>query len=268
MKKIIILIVLFVTLFNIGYSYEEEKHNMHTENSHEGHHGKEEGLSLEIGAFTMIKSNLYKGADNEIKLEPYINFKMGRVEFEGESLNISLFNKNNIQLALHGRFYGIGYESSDSKYLKGMKKRNLGFFAGLQCTYESEFLASKITLINENDITGDSNGSLSALKISKVIELRENLFLQPMFALNYIDSSYSNYYYGVKNNESNFEREYYKPKGSFYLSSELMGVYMLNEKISLVALYEINGLSQEVKDSPIVDDKIVQSFLLGCTYKF
>lgn len=105
MKKLIILITIFFIVAGLSYSDEDGK------------------FIFKIGILAKHKESLYVGVDSKLILFPYLQIKYKRVNFDGDRINLELFQKSGFNFRLVSKINYDGYKGEDSDYLQGMEDR-------------------------------------------------------------------------------------------------------------------------------------------------
>ncbi len=223
---------------------------------------------LRGGISPKLKESLYVGADSKLTILPCLQIKYKIVNFDGDRLNIDLFQKNSFNFRIVSKLNYDGYKGSDSDYLKGMENRKGGVLGGAELEYLNFKNGQNIILSVDGDITGNSNGLVATVEAGQFIPLRKNIFFKPSIAFKYMDEKYADYYYGVKESESVIGRETYKLKDDFSLKLKGVFIYNLTERFNIIALYELEKVSSDIKNSPIIENGKAGTVILVASYKF
>ncbi len=92
------------------------------------------------------------------------------------------------------------------------------------------------------------------------------LTLYPSVLAIYQSSQYTNYYYGVRESESTLTRRAYKPESGVTFAVQTYISYPLTKKLSTLINLRADLLSNQVSNSPIVEDNFIYSGLLSLIY--
>ncbi len=222
-----------------------------------------------VGAGVIITKDPYKGIDTQSRGIPFFLYRTNKLSIYGPMMSYSLFEDEYWQIKALAKVRFEGYEQDDSSFLQGMDDR--------QWTLEMGGSLSRILTIG--NITTDLAADI--LNEHKGYELRlyysydfRNIFkipaltVTPNIGLAYRSRQLNDYYYGVRESEAIAGRPAYNVGDSTGLMSGLRVNYKLSEKLSLMSLISFEWLDDEIRNSPIIDEDYIESFLLGITYKF
>jgi len=90
--------------------------------------------------------------------------------------------------------------------------------------------------------------------------------LKPHLAVSIREAKLNNYYYGVAPSEATAERPAYLPGGGVDLAAMLYGTYRLTENWQLFGSVGALRRSSGVRESPIVDDRLETTAMVGLLY--
>lgn len=224
---------------------------------------------LSVGAGVIITKDPYKGIDTQSQGIPFFLYRTDKISIYGPMISYSLLEDRYWQIKALAKVRFEGYEQEDSNFLQGMDDR--------QWTLEMGGSLSRISTMGK--ITADFAADI--LNEHKGYELRlyysydfRNIFkisaltVTPNLGLAYRSRQLNDYYYGVSASEAIAGRPKYNVGDSTGLMSGLRANYKLSEKLSLMGLISFEWLGDEIRNSPIVDEDYIESFLLGITYKF
>jgi outer membrane protein len=231
--------------------------------------GPPDGWSLGAGA--VVNNMPYAGFEEKLRPIPAISFKSGRFWLRGPFVSYQLFNfeKGNISLNLRPDLFGVGYKSSDAPILAGMQERKGTINLGLSGTTKIKTMIIQASFFR--DVLGRHNGVRSEFSLGKSIPV--SVFIPgipfTLFGLSFggalYDRRFSNYYYGVRADETTALRPEYKvswtlnPKVSASITSIIFPMWTLRVG------YELERLTDEMFNSPIVNKRFLYSARLFVT---
>jgi MipA family protein len=202
------------------------------------------------GAFVSTQSNLYKGANNDSLALPFIGYKGPRFSLIGPQASYRLNKDEDFQTFAQLAFNSAGFKEKDSAHLIGMSTRSGSLFGGLNVTIKQQKLSYKFSYLH--DLQNRSGGQDIRLSTSYFYNIGP-FFITPNIALNYWDSAYTDYYFGVRSNESNGNRNPYKPSAAINPSIGLNLATPIFFQGFTRANFSHHWLGGPVKSSPILD---------------
>lgn len=125
------------------------------------------------------------------------------------------------------------------------------------------------TLFGEllHDAAGESNGT--EMRVGYKTDWNfGRLQLQPQISVSARDANLNNYYYGVRSSEATAARPAYEPGAGVNAELGMSAVYRLSERWRVIGGVSAKRWSSGVRASPIVEDRIQMSGLLGLAYDF
>ncbi len=204
------------------------------------------------GAFTRINTSYYRGVGTDTAVLPTLGYLGPRFRFLGPRVSYVVHQGTELKTSALITYNRAGYEASDSKYLDGMTKRQHSLFGGMSTSFKKGKLSYTLSYLH--DLQNHSGGQDFALAMS----YRYNygpFFLTPKVSLNYLDSAYSNYYFGVRDHESNSDRKAYTPNASINPSVSLDFATPVFFKGFTRASVTHSWLDSSLYNSPIIDTK-------------
>jgi len=167
-------------------------------------------------------------------------------------------------LFLTHRFEGFPSDRIPSS-LSGMAARGPGLDAGVG--YERRFGWGTLYAEALRDVSHSSGGNELRLGYSYDWG-RGRLRLRPYLTWSLRSARLNDYYYGVRADEATPARPAYQASAGFNGELGLYGSYRLTERWRLLAGASVTRWSSEVRDSPIVKDRMEISSMLGVLYDF
>lgn len=166
-----------------------------------------------------------------------------------------IFREGGFTLSIIGRAH-TGYDSDDLKReYRHMDNRSIDFHSGLKGSYVYENM--EFNSFITSDIPGESDGKTLGLeaKIHKQI-IPGKVILTPSAGITYVDSHYTDYFYGIKGNEAakidSIDSEYRGAGSVIYnVGGSLTYIYDANLSLSLIG--GVDFYDSKIKNSPIVE---------------
>ncbi len=169
---------------------------------------------------------------------PFIAYRSKYISFYGPNVTIHLL-RGPISFSLNLQAKGDRYEGHE------VEKRETSINAGAQLRLY--FLSLKTM----SDIFHTYNGNINEVTLGHRIGISSKIFLAGMLGYEYVNNSYVNYYYGVKESEIGFFNTY-KTGNARNEILNLNLTYMLGEGQSLNLGYKFKKLDPVIFDSPTV----------------
>ncbi len=167
------------------------------------------------GLATGISQQPYIDVNTNYVVFPFIGYRGDRLNILGPFVSYRVKRDDYIDFALHIQPRFDGYEASDSPIFEGMKDRDLSIDVGLSLTHKKNDWKAQIKGLG--DILGRSNGKGVTLNLGKTIR-NGPFFFEPNVGLEFLDSQYVDYYYGVSLSEATIERSAYEGRSAFSYS--------------------------------------------------
>ena len=211
---------------------------------------------------------------------PYKDFKDDSAafliaEYQGENFSIGtdgigyrLIGDDESPISLHAILSstGSGFDSGDSTFFTGMAERDSSIDLGLSVDYQlGDGVLSASWL---HDISGSHKGFVADFSYSHMLNLGDYAEFSPIVGINYLSKDYSDYYFGVRDNEATASRAAYKADAAVnpYIGYELL--VPLSKNWNLIHTANYTWLSSEIEDSSIVNRDNTWMAMLGVTYSF
>jgi len=221
-----------------------------------------------VGAGVGVVDRPYKQYDRDIYPIPVITYEGDNFWFRGLGGGYYLWNDQTDKLSVTAYYSPTYFKpgDSDDSQLRRLNKRKSTMMAGLSYVHNTEygFLRTKLagdTLDNNNGIVWDlawlyryTNGGLT---------------LTPGIGVEWQSENYNDYYYGVSRSESRRSGlNSYDADDGWNPYLELTASYRFADDWSLYGTGRYTRLSDEIKDSPMVDKSWTSLVSAGITYSF
>lgn len=229
------------------------------------------GSNWGLGIAAVSVQKPYAGIDRDNLALPLIYFENKYVRVFGPGVELKLHsldinNSQRINFRIVGKYDGSGYEEDDADILDGMSEREGGIWAGAKVQWESDLVDVSAEWLA--DASGNSKGQRFNLAVEKTWRLGGHVKLTPRLGATWLDKKYVDYYYGVETDEIMFNRPAYEGKAGVNLELGVRGNYIFDARHSAFLDVAMTSLTEEIKDSPLVDRSIENRVLMGYMYRF
>ncbi|MEE3661495.1 MipA/OmpV family protein [Brenneria sp. g21c3] len=223
-------------------------------------------VSLGLGAAGA--TSVYRGDDNAVYPLPMLNYESENVYFRGLGGGYYLWNDGENKLSLSAYYLPLGLKPSDNddERMRQLDKRRGTLMAGAAYRHIADW--GEIRTILSGDTLDYSNGFLWDTAYLYRFTAGD-LTVVPGFGVTWFSENMNRYYYGVSRGESarsGFGR--YQPGDGWSPYVELSANYQINPSWSAWAVGRYTRLSDEVKESPIVDSSYSAAMSVGVSYRF
>ncbi|EQC46034.1 MipA/OmpV family protein [Bacteriovorax sp. Seq25_V] len=223
----------------------------------------EKSYNLKIGAGIRVKSNIrkddttvFKQNDPIIAPFPFIRFKLSRFELEPDRAKI-IFNRSLLwDLDIRVHYRGHEYNTFD------MDHRHKTLFGGAAL----RFLLFKFKILKDLQNKSNSEIMIASMVIPAPIGKHTTILLQG--DIEFWDSEYIDYYFGVKESESKPGRSAYvgKKDKSYRFQSTFLTRFSGSWMTRINVAYRKYG--EQVANSPTVKRSRELDFMTGIVYEF
>ena len=212
---------------------------------------------VSLGGGLIIKSNnrennIYKRHVKELLFTPlpYITASYGRFSLGAQGLSARIVGFRMVNLSAN-------INRGGDKYLgEAMTKRRTALFGGLSAKYFSWAISFS------RDLSGYSKGYQAQLSYSQFTKLNDQLVFKSSLNLDWFDDLYANYYFGVRASEATTTRPTHRALNFFQPGISLMPIYSFKENWSLVNIIGFKFQPKELRESPTVNEKKIESTLI------
>lgn len=146
-----------------------------------------------------------------------------------------------------------------------MDDRKGSFWAGGAAIWKNNIANVSAELLG--DASGNSKGSRFKLQVDRRFEMG-SFGLTPRLGVEWYDSKFVDYYYGVKASEAVVGRSAYQGKSSNGVEAGLRIDYSPARQHNLYLDFGITQFGSAIKDSPLVEKANQSTVSLGYLYKF
>jgi outer membrane protein len=224
--------------------------------------------NFSLGAGVGMVESPYKQYDRKFYPVPVVTYESDDFWFRGLGGGYYLWNDEADKLSVFAAYSPWNFKpgDSDNNQLRQLDKRKSTAVAGLLYIHNTEYgflrtsLATDV-LDNSNGVVGDAawlyrytNGSLT---------------LTPGIGVEWSSDNQNEYYYGISRAESRRSGlNSYDPDNGWSPYLELSVSYSLTDNWSVYGTGRYTHLSDEIKDSPMVDKSWAGLLSTGVTYRF
>ena len=226
--------------------------------------------SAGMGLATRITMSPYRGGGTRYDLVPLYLYEGDRLFLHANRAGIKLLNDGDresgqrFDVFVEQRFEGFPAEKLPAT-LAGMGTRDSGIDLGLAYRLRRPWGTLRAELVR--DVGSASRGTEARLGYS--YEWRSGPWsLRPDVSVSLRDAKLNNYYYGVRANEAIAGRPAYAPGAGAQSQLGLYGSYDVSERWRLLAGVSATVLGTSVKNSPIVQKRVLPALYIGAAYDF
>jgi len=224
------------------------------------------GGNWQVGAYGMVESNPYRGADSvDLSGFPIIAYDAERMHIGIDGIDIKAWKNDLASVSLIGALRGAPFDSGDSNYLAGMKDPDMGFDVGIGFAtrlWRGELVGNYLT-----DVADTHNGH----------EVDMSYFLPVQWGpvefkwgagVTWQSKKLVDYAAGVARNEVRGDRVFYAPDAAFLPHLDLSVAYPLTDNLMVIGTGGLMYLPDAYTDSSIIEDDYQLSVGLGIAYTF
>jgi outer membrane protein len=222
------------------------------------------GWGLGIGAGW--QRPVYAGSENKTRVIPLVSFENEYVRVLGLGADLKLPSAGPVSFSLRARYaLGDGYESDDAPILNGMEERKPSFWLGGAVQWRTDY--AKLSAEVSGDASSHSKGTEARLGVEHDFRFGRFMFT-PRVAAVWRDAKYVDYYYGVRPEEATAFRPAYEGRGTTNAEVGLRTFYGISQHDGAFLDVSATALGSSIKDSPLVDRRILPAVRLGYLYRF
>nr|WP_269468464.1 MipA/OmpV family protein [Leclercia tamurae] len=221
-----------------------------------------------VGAGVGVINSPYKQYDRDIYPVPVITYEGDNFWFRGLGGGYYLWNDQTDKLSIMAYYDPTHFKpgDSDNYQLRQLDKRKSTMMAGVSWVHNTEYGFLRTALAG--DTLDNSNGYIWDLAWLYRYT-NGGLTLTPGIGVEYHSDNYNDYYYGVSHKESRRSGlNSYDADDGWNPYLELTASYKFAPDWNVYATGRYNRLSDEVKDSPMVDKSWTGLMSVGLTYSF
>ncbi len=227
---------------------------------------EQDGVEISIGLMGGQMQSPYLGGEDQSFVFPMLDISWGPLFFRGGTLGTFIYGDENFAIAAGiSPDFIADKDRGDSKLLSDMTELDTVINGTLLMIYQSDF--GEFELKYDADISDKHDGNVVSLSYSYPMQFNRFEF-RPYFGVQKVSEEVNQYYYGVSQADVINTREFYMPEAGVNYNAGLSTIYSINAHHNI--MFDVAGTfySDEIKDSPIVDDSSSLSVSLGYFYRF
>jgi outer membrane protein len=222
--------------------------------------------SAGLGLLQRFAASPYRGAGLSQDLVPLYMYEGELFYLHATRVGVKLSERpgHELRMFLDYRFEGYPVESRPVA-LAGMALRVPGVDFGVAYRYRKPWGNFDVEILH--DANNNSNGT--ELRFAFSVDLQSGRWhLRPLITVGRRNGNLNNYYYGVRSDEARPDRPFYVAGDGYDLGIGVVGYYDLSQRWRLLGGVGANWVTASVVDSPIVDQRLIPSALIGASYDF
>lgn len=220
---------------------------------------------LSVGAGVIARSSPYaRSTGNPVLFIPAITYVGNRLQIFGPNAQLGLTGSGDVRLAASLAYRQAVYEADDSPVLDGMDDREDTAMAGLQVQVETVG-GFDLSTGYAHDVLDRIGGGEAQFEVARPIPWRSTRFT-PSLSVHWTDAALVRHDYGVEAEEATATRPAYRPDDAFSIETGIGIFGELTPSIILIVNASIEWFDNEVRNSPIVDEKHVIKGFTAISY--
>ncbi|MGL5988336.1 MipA/OmpV family protein [Cetobacterium sp.] len=224
-----------------------------------------------IGAGAGFSNSVYSGAESKAYPLPLLDINYGDFYAKGITFGYNFFKGEDLALSVYlDPMAGFPIKSEDiGEDYTNIEDRKFMAMIGLRADLNSGIAGIKAG----TTVQFGEHGSEAKISLFKPYSINDKLILVPSIYAKGFSGDYSDYYFGVSDDEANKSESdklttSYKAETAFSVGTILTTSYKYNDKISLVGILGVEQFSNEITDSPITSEKPIFIASIGAQYFF
>lgn len=226
------------------------------------------GIGVGVGG----SSKLYKKEDDEAVPVPMMDVEYKRLYMKGFSIGVNLYENDFLKASVFvDPMTGYSAKGSDMQSgYKNIDERKYQAMGGARIDVDPKVAGVK----GYGLVKGGKHGAVGKAGIYRPIVLANSrLYLVPSLDITGYSKDFTDYYFGVSREESarspfDSLRGEYKPDGGYSVAAKLTADYMVTERFGVSAFGAVEKFSDEITNSPIVQNDAVVMVGTGARYYF
>lgn len=236
--------------------------------------GGEVESKLSLGVGLVGSTRIYKKEDDaSARIFPIIDIMYGDLYIKNLDIGYNILKEDwytfsifvnplsAAMFSIEGSDMSHGYRNIDDRKYQTMLGGKIDVKTGIAGIKSSASLQ------------GGKEGAMGSISLYKPYSVNEKIRILSSVSYNLYSEDFTDYYFGITNNEvrkSNFDKltKSYSPDSSSSISLRLASEYIYNSNISLSAFLGIEKYSDEISESPIVENEILFVSGVGAKYNF
>ncbi|MFI8416933.1 MipA/OmpV family protein [Serratia sp. NPDC078593] len=232
-----------------------------------GTHSAQAG-TWSLGASALVSPDPYRGYQTRVYPVPVINYEADDFYFRTLTAGYYLWNDRENKLSVMAYYSPLHYKpgDSDDDRMKRLDKRRGTLMAGVAYSHNADWGTIRATF--SGDTLDNSNGLIGDVAYLYKFNF-DTWSLTPGVGVTWNSKNQNKYYYGVSDHESRRSGlNSYTPDDSWAPYLELTANYQINNAWNTFVMGRYIQLSDEIKDSPMVDKSYTGVLWTGVSYSF
>ncbi len=222
-----------------------------------------------VGGALTNYNNLYAGEDNDTSVFPVIRYNGERFFVKDGSLNLNVGTNEawsyGLVLSPSGSLLSDKEEYKDNTRLAGLEERDYTIEGGFYVNHTTD--KGRLHFSLKSDLASNHDGQTAV--INYTWDLRAgNWYVNPYVGAEWVSSNTTNHFFGVSAAEATDTREAYKAGSSLNAFAGLKARLELTDNWDFNFNSGLVALSDEIKDSSIVDEDTLYFSSVGVNYNF
>lgn len=225
-----------------------------------------EQWSVGIGRFS--SSSPYQGEPtNEISVLPIVTYETDKLSIDlVNGISYDFIKTDSITSSMLATPRWQSYDPKNNEKLSGLTKRDHTMDIGVSVQFETDAGVGEFKILS--DALSVHSGSEVSAKWSLPLSYENKWLASPYIGTKWQSKGLLSYYYGVKPEEVQAERQAYSLDNASSWFSGLDLQYALTPKIVILGNANFSAYPENVKSSPIVETDNTLSGFFGVLYLF
>lgn len=227
-----------------------------------------EASDISVGGAVAAGDFGYRKTDVKILPFPLINYEHGDFYLRALNAGYYMFRDSENDMAFNIGPGALSYEpsASDDARMRRLNKRKVSIMSGI--TMNNRFRWGAFRTSVSSDVSDNSRGTV--VDTAYLYPIRSGkLAVIPGFGVNWSDSQFNRYYYGISSSEARRSgMGKYAPDGAMTFYMEMTAFYQVNKSWSLMSSIKVTELNSTVTESNMVSGGISTQFVTGFGYVF
>ena len=203
--------------------------------------------------------------DNSVDVIPLYLYEGEWLFARGTSIGVHIFNNDWLQVDAIASYRFDRLEPDANDYFKGLDEREQTVDAGFSLTLKNDWGLLSTTWLS--DTMSHHNGD--EVDVTYRYPWRSGRWsLSPFVSYIYQNSHLADYYYGIDVEEALADRPVYRAGSTGFWRAGVNTSYQLSEHLIVYSNIAFQQVDSEVYNSPLVDEKYLNTAVLGFAYMF
>ncbi len=227
--------------------------------------GGVDGSTWAFGGGLSTVQKGYRAIDRDVLPLPLVSYDSKWISASVPVLDVKLYSNDKLSLRLRSRYARDGYNADDSPYLVGMADRKGSVWIGGAMIWRSQRAMVSAEVLR--DASGYSQGARAKLQVDRRVAYGA-FGVTPRLGIEWVDSRYVDYYYGVRGVEVRAGRAFYHGNSSSNVETGVRLDYSFSRHHTVFLDVRATRFGSAIKASPLVDQTGQAGVSLGYLYRF